>query len=142
MLILRLMIAMIPIHLGLGFTQVAVSYYAGDYADYGAAGLISHTPIGSFVNLDDMPEQTEEGMLSNVRDLFDTAVNAGVAINGLASFGYGFLQQIQPDDGLVYLVVMTLRTISALMWIASGFALVVAGGGVAGLAALGAAVGG
>ena len=124
MRLVKLLIAVITIHLGMGATQVAVSYHAGDVADYGAAGIISHTPIGTFIDLD-ATSQTggQQTNLSNIRQAFDVVNNTGDAINGLASFGYGFLQEIEPEDGMVYTVVMGLRVASVLFWIGLGLSL-------------------
>ena len=160
MRLIKLLIAVISIHLGLGFTQLAVSYYAGDIADHGAKGFISHTPIGTFIDLESTttPQTGEQGSLSNMRLAFDVMNNAGDAINGLVSFGYGVLEEIEPEDGFVYNVVMGFRLLSVLFWIGMGLtllyilfdsnlltsklglALVGIGSGIGGLSALGALV--
>ena len=126
MRLIKLLIAVLVIHLGLGFTQMAVSYFAGDVADYGAAGWVSHTPIGTFIDLESAPQSSEEGQgnPSNLKATLDFANNLGDAINGLASFGYGFLSDIEPDDGLVYMVVMGFRILSSLFWLSLAMALV------------------
>lgn len=122
MMLLKILIALIPIHIGFGITQMAFSYYAGDIADHGAAGWISHTPIGSFIDLEETP-QTQQASLSDIRGLFQVALQLGDAINGLASFGYGFMQEVQPDDGFVYMAVMAFRVISVLFWLGMGIAI-------------------
>ena len=126
MLLLKLLIFVIVIHLGMACTQVGVSYYGGDVADYGSAGIISHTPIGSFIDLEAPPggEVDEGGPLGLAKRLFDFAKNMGDMINGLATFGYGFLTDIEPDDGAVYSVVIGFRLISALVWIGSALAFI------------------
>ena len=126
MRLLKLLIALIAIHMGLGFTQLVVYYYAGDVANYGAGGWISHTPIGTFVNVESesVPQTEDQANPSNLKALLNFANNLGDAINGLASFGYGFLEDIQPSDGLVYTVVMILRIVSTLFWLALGLALI------------------
>ena len=122
MRLIKLLIALVVIHLGLGFTQMVVSYYAGDVANYGASGWVSHTPIGTFMDLEDAdpedanPEDAPQGLLG-------VANNLGDMVNGLASFNYGFLSNIQPSDGIVYAVVMAFRIMSALFWLALALAL-------------------
>ena len=160
MRIVKMLIALLVIHLGLGFTQMAVSYYAGDVAQYGAAGWISHTPIGAFVDVEGAPSSSDEGQgnPSNLKQILNFANNVGDMVNGLASFGYGFLTDIEPDDGAVYMVVVLFRMLSAGFWLALsmaliyflfdsnlltsglGLALVGLGLGLAGLSALGAVV--
>lgn len=155
MMMLRILIALIPIHVGMGFTQMAVSYYGGDIADHGAAGWVSHTPIGTFIDLDDT-QQTEEFGLANLRQMFEILNRLGDAINGLASFGYGFMDEIESDDGLVYQIVMAFRIISVCVWLGmavavlyflfdsnllttkTGMAILAFGAGLGSLSALGA----
>ena len=126
MRLVKLLTALIVMHLGFGFTQMAVSYFAGDVANYGAAGWVSHTPIGTFIELESAPQSSLDGQAdpSNVKAALDFANNLGDAINGLASFRYGFLSDIRPDDGMVYTVVMAFRIISAIFWVALAMALV------------------
>ena len=126
MRLVKLLTALVVIHLGLGFVQMAVSYYAGDVANYGAAGWVSHTPIGTFISLEGAPASSQEGQAnpSNMKAILDFANNLGDAINGLASFGYGFLEDIESDDGAVYMIVMAFRIASALFWAALAMALV------------------
>ena len=126
MRLVKILIAVLSIHAGLGFTQLGVSYFGGDIADYGSAGFVSHTPIGSFIDLEDPQAMQEEGQVnpSNLKAMFDFANSLGDTINGLASFGYGFLSDIKPEDGFVYTVVLLFRTISVLFWISLAMALI------------------
>lgn len=126
MLLVKMIIALVILHLGFGFTQMAVSYFSGDTADYGAVGIISHTPLGSFIDLDNPPGSDGAGQAnpSQFRRVLDFANNLGDIINGLASFGYGFLTDIDADDGAVYNVVMAFRIASALFTIALGMAVI------------------
>ena len=126
MVLIKLLIALVTIHLGFGFTQMVVSYFGGDVADYGAAGWVSHTPIGTFIDLEDAPQSAEDGVdnPNNLVAIFQFVNNLGDAINGLATFGYGFLQEIDPDDGLVYMVVMGFRIVSTMFWLALGMGMV------------------
>ena len=125
MRLVKLLTALVVIHMGLGFTQMSVSYFAGDVADYGNAGWVSHTPIGKFIDLDsDQQVQQNQANPSNLKRMLDFANNLGDSINGLASFGYGFLTDIQPSDGAVYMVVMGFRILSALIWIALGMSVI------------------
>ena len=123
MVLQRMLIALVAMHLGFGFTQLSLAYYAGDVADYGAAGFLSHTPIGAFVDLDEDNDQTSGANLSAIRQMFEIVNQTGDAINGLASFGYDFLDEIGPDVGLVYMVVLIFRIASWLFTIALGLAL-------------------
>ena len=125
MRIVKLLIAVVAIHMGLGFTQMSVSYFAGDIADYGNAGWISHTPIGTFIDLESLPA-SEGGQAnpSNLKATLDFANNLGDAVNGLATFGYGFLTNITSDAGAVFMVVMAFRVASAFFWLALGMALI------------------
>ena len=126
MRLVKLLIALLAIHMGFGFTQMAVSYFAGDVADYGAAGWISHTPIGTFIDLESAPQSSQDGQAnpSNLKATLDFANNLGDAINGLASFGYGFLSDIRPEDGFVYMVVILFRIVSALFWVGLAMSLI------------------
>ena len=116
--LVKVLVALVVIHLGMGFAQVAVNYFASDIADYGAAGWISHTPIGELVPLDNARElgdaAPKPGQLEQV---LSPAIRVGEMINGLASFGYGFLEAITPDDGFVYTLVMGFRVFSVLILI-------------------------
>ena len=47
--LLKLLILAVTFHAALGITQASVGYFAGDVADPGAEGFISHTPIGSLL---------------------------------------------------------------------------------------------
>ena len=125
MRLVKMTAMLIAIHLGFGFTQMVVSYFAGEVTDYGAAGWISHTPIGTFVNLEgSAPQQGgQETNPSNLKAIFDMVNNTGDMINGLASFNYGFLTSITADDGLVYMAVLGFRMISVLIWLALAMAL-------------------
>ena len=125
MRLLKLLMVVLVIHLGFGATQCVVSYHAGDVADYGAAGIVSHTPIGTFIDLEDPPGSTGEGENpSKFKALLDFANNLGDMIGGMATFGYGFLTDIGPDDGAVYTIVAAFRIISMLIWIGLGLALI------------------
>ena len=125
MRLLKLLVVVLVFHLGFGATQCAVSYHAGDVANYGSAGIVSHTPIGTFIDLESPPGSTGEGENpSRFKALLDFANNLGDMIGGLASFGYGFLTDIGPDAGAVYTVVLGFRLISVLIWIALGVALI------------------
>ena len=125
MRLVKLLTALVVIHMGLGFTQMSVSYFAGDVADYGSSGWISHTPLGTFMDLDSEQQiQSNQVSPSNLKGMLEFANNLGDSINGLASFGYGFLQDIQPSDGAVYMVVMAFRILSVLIWLALGMSLI------------------
>ena len=119
MRLVKLTIALVVIHLGFGFTQMVVTYYAGDKTIYGTAGWVSHTPIGTFIDLEDAPPDrtTIQQVLGFVNKLSD-------AIYGLASFNYDFMADIQPDDGFVYIVVLAFRIMSALFLAALGVAFI------------------
>ena len=123
-MLLKLLIALVTLHIAFGFVELAAAYYAGDIADHGAAGWVSRTPIGEFIDLDSTEQQTNpNSSLFDVRQparMFDVVLRAGGAINGLASFNYPSLALIQPDDGFVYNIVMLFRILSALIWIALG----------------------
>ncbi len=121
MLLMRLLIALIAIHVGLGFTALVYSYFAGDVADYGAAGIFSHTEIGRFVNLETDPEDRQSNW-ANPRAMYGIVNNFGDAINGLLTFNYTFLNEIQPDDGLAYNGVIILRVIGTLFSLGLGLA--------------------
>ena len=124
MRLIKLLILLVVMHAGMGFTQMAVSYYLGDIADHGAAGFISHTPIGTFISLDGDLDQDTQANPSNFKAVLDFANNLGDMINGLATFNYGFLGLIESDDGIVYTVVIALRLISALVWVGLGMSLI------------------
>ena len=125
MRLVKLLIILVTLHLGMGFTQMVVSYFAGDVENYGAAGWVSHTPIGTFIELDERPDERKQCEINfgNVRGVIECANDLGDMINGLASFGYGFLEDIAPDQGLVYMLVVGFRLVSVLIWIGTGFAL-------------------
>ena len=125
MRIVKLLTLLIVIHLAMGFTQMSVSYFAGDVADYGTAGFVSHTPIGTFINLDAGPNDARcEFSLANPRAMFECANDLGDMINGLASFSYGFLTDIQSDAGMVYMLVIGFRIVSVIVWLSLGMALI------------------
>ena len=125
MLLLKILIVVIVIHLGMACTQVSVSYNAGDVANYGAAGIVSHTPIGKFIDLEDPPASMDDQATPNqLKRILDFANNLGDIINGLTTFGYGFLEDIEADDGAVYNVVMAFRVVSALLWIGAALAFI------------------
>ena len=125
MRLLKLLVIVIVIHLGFGCTQVGVSYFAGDVADYGTAGIVSHTPIGTFIDLDNPPASRDDQASPNaLKKMLDFANNLGDMINGLATFGYGFVNDIGPDDGAVYNVVVGFRLVSALIWIGAALAFI------------------
>ena len=115
MRLFKILTLVITIHLGFGFTQLVVSYFGGDVADYGAAGFVSHTPIGAFIDLSGTPQQLEEDAASNPKGLFDFLNRTGDTINALATFDYGFLNVIPPDAGFVYTVVWIFRLISRVL---------------------------
>ena len=125
MRLLKMIVLAMVIHLGFGCTQVAVSYYGGDVASYGAAGVISETPIGTFIDLEEPPaSMDDQASSSNLKQMFDFAINLGDIINGLATFGYGFLDEITAADGAVYNVVVAFQVISALIWIGVALAFI------------------
>ena len=159
-LLLKLLIALVMIHLALGFTQMAVTYYAAESSPDDVVGYnwVANTPIGDF--LPDTTPQTEENQSGLVRGAFEFLNRIGDSINGLATFGgYGFITDIEPDQGLIYVLVMILRLISVLVWLGLawgtayflfdsnlltskiGLSLLALGGGIGGLSALGAIVG-
>ena len=124
MRLIKLLIALLAMHMGFGFTQMVVSYFAGDVADYGAAGWVSHTPIGTFIDLDRGPMQDQAADPAAPKKILDFVNNLGDGINGLLSFDYGFLSDIQPDDGFVYMIVVAFRIISTLFSIGLAVALI------------------
>ena len=125
MRLLKLLILVMVVHLGFGCTQVAYSYHVGDVANYGAAGIISHTPIGTFIDLDDPPASMDDQANPNqLKKMLDFGNNLGDMINGLATFGYGFMDDIDSSSGAVYNIVMGFRLISALIWIGAALAFI------------------
>ena len=124
MTLIKLLVVLISLHLGMGFTQISVSYFAGDVADYGAAGVISHTPIGSFIDLDDDARRGREaqGNPSSFESILGFVNNLGDMVNGMASFGYGALTQFSPDDGLVYTIIIILRIIGTMFTVSVALA--------------------
>ena len=123
MRLLKLLIFVGVVHLGMACTQVVVSYHGGDVANHGVNGIISHTPIGTFIDLEDPPasmdDQVSPGALGR---LVDFATGLGDMINGLATFSYAFLTDMDPDDGAVYNIVVGFRVLSALIWIGGALA--------------------
>ena len=123
MRLIKLLVVLIIIHMALGFTQVAVSYYAGDIADHGTAGWFSHTPLGTFIDLEQTPQTGgDQASPSRIRETWDFVLDLGATINSLASFGYGFWDLIQPDS-LVYQVVVIMRIMSYLFTVGLGLSL-------------------
>ena len=122
MMMLKILIGLVVIHLALGFTQMSLSYFAGDVAEYGAAGWVSHTPIGTFIDLEETPQDAAVNFTALDR-IFDTVNKLGDSINGLLTLGYDFLTMIDSSDGLVYMLVIGIRAVSTLVW----FALAMAG---------------
>ena len=121
--LVKMAFALIAIHLGLGFTQLVVSYFGGDVAHYGARGFVAHTPIGAHIDLSDAEREDVELNLSNIRKTWDYMTALGGVINGLASFNYGFLSNIQPEDGLPYQAVMLFRLAGVCFLLALGILL-------------------
>ena len=119
----RLLIGLVVAHLICGMIQVAVSYYAGDVADHGAAGIVSHTPIGSFVELDEDQRADGGGGLSDIRGMFQAMIKVGDSINGLASFDYGWIEILAESDGMVGNLATAFRIGTALAIIAMALAL-------------------
>ena len=120
MRLLKLLIALIVIHIGLGFTQMAVTYYSSQREP--STDIVSHTPIGKVLGT----ERREDcgGLnLGNLMAILSCINNVGDMINGLASFEYGFLSAITADDGMAYNVVMAFRIISVLFWLGLGLGL-------------------
>ena len=118
MRIVKMVFILIAIHMGFGFTQFVVSYYQGDVVDYGEAGWVSHTPIGQYIDTD--PNARNEAIGLNLSDIpgnWAYINRLGDMINGLASFNYQFLTQVQPEDGFVYQFVMAFRLVSVGFWI-------------------------
>lgn len=117
MTLVKLLIALIVVHMALGISQMTLSYWAGDVADYGAAGVISHTPLGSLLRVEadrqSGPPSTLESFRNLLVDFFST-------ITGLLNFRYGILHAIEPGDGMVYNVVMALRLAGVLAWFGLG----------------------
>ena len=130
MLLLKLLIALIVLHLAMGFVQLSISYYAGDIADHGARGFVSHTPIGALVggsvtDSEDMEErQTGGGLnLTDPRSAFEIVNRLSNTIGGLTILQYGFLEEIKPDDGFVYNIVVAFHLLGLLFWLALGVSL-------------------
>ena len=123
MRLVKILTVLIIIHMAFGFTQVVVSYYTGDVADHGTAGWFSHTPLGTFIDLDQTPQAgSDQASPSRIRETWDFVLDLGATINSLASFGYGFWDLIQPDS-LVYQVVVVMRIASYLFTVGLGLAL-------------------
>ena len=123
MRLVKLLIALVFIHAGLGFTQMVASYYGGGVADYGESGVLSHTPLVPLLNLDDGGPRCEVA-LSNPRGLLECINNLGDTLNGLASINYAFLSNITADDGFVFNVVVLLRLAAVLFSVGIALALV------------------
>ena len=113
------------IHLGMACSQVAFSYYGGDVANYGANGIISHTPIGTFIDLEDPPASMDDQASPNqLKKMLDFANNLGDMINGLASFNYGFVEELRDPESAWHNLVIGLQGLSAILWIASALAFI------------------
>ena len=123
--LLKMFVALMTIHVGLAATTVVMDYHVNDDPSYGDSSILSFTPLRSFVSLEHPPgDELREGSTLEVKDVFDFVNHVGDAINGLASFNYGPLNMIGPDDGAVYHVVIAFRVIGALFTIALGLALI------------------
>ena len=87
--------------------------------------MISETPIGTFIDLEEPPASMEDQVSpSNLKRMLDFALGLGDIINGLATFGYGFMEEINETDGAVYNIVIAFQVISALIWIGAALAFI------------------
>ena len=118
--LVKILVALVVLHLAMGFTQMSVTYFTAERPDYGEKGILSHTPIASIMPLDDADRVP--GGIELTPGAFDRligTVNAvGDMTNGLATFNYAFLTDIGSDAGLPYMLVMAFRIFSALIWVA------------------------
>ena len=73
MFLLKLLIALITAHLGMGAVQTAAYYWGSDTAYYGDSGLLSHTPIGSLT--EDYSDRDRPG-LENPTGILRTLISA------------------------------------------------------------------
>ena len=120
MILLKFLIALIAVHIGLGFAQLSTDYFIADVPN-AAGGSVSHTPVGNLINLQTDPEQRQSNW-KDPRTIWNVLDEAGDAINGLVSFDYPMLDLIvqQGDSGLAYNVIVILRLIGTLFSVALG----------------------
>ena len=105
--LVKLLVALIVIHLGLGASQMMMTYWTADVADRGDQGIISYTPLGPLLTSYD---GEDVGFApSAIGNGITFLNNLGDTINGLASFNYDVLSRIEADAGVVYNVVIAFR---------------------------------
>ena len=121
MRLIKLLIAVVAIHLGLGFAQVGANYFGGDVADYGDMSIVSYTPLERFLDLNNESEQVS---LSVFSQMLDWADRIGDTINGLVTFNYGIITSIGTDDGAVYGWAILVRVGTAILSLSLGIALI------------------
>ena len=114
--LVKLLIVLAAIHVGMGFTQVSVTYFAGDNVEY---NFIAETPLGSWMR-DDFPPANENRagivqMGSFFIDMMDT-------IGGMFTYDYGFMDDIAEAEGFVSNVATAFRLTMGFLWFGVGAA--------------------
>ena len=124
MTLVKLLTLLIVIHVALAFAQVATSYYgAGMIEMVGEQGIITHTPIGKlFPKAVTGTPQTGGFSVTDIPSQFQVVYRLGDMIVALTNFKYGVLDELTPDDGLVFEVVVVVRLVGVLIWFAAGLA--------------------
>ena len=124
MRLIKLLILLLAVHMGCGFTQMAAAYYGGDTAV--SSNLLEHTPIGSFIDVDnlDAMQRGAEADPSQIRQMVGFINQVGDMSFGLVSFEYGFLTDMQPSDGVVYNIVVLFRLASVILWLSLGMTII------------------
>lgn len=110
--IVKILIALVAIHLGLGFSQMMMTYWLSDVVHHGSQGVISYTPLGPLLNsFDSVDVGFAPSAIGNGISFIN---NLGDTVNGLASFDYDMLSRITAQDGFVYNVVVGFKLMGVL----------------------------
>lgn len=126
MTLIKLLTAIMVLHMGFGVTQFSVTLFTAEEVQYGDGGFISHTPLESLVPMDDAARalsETQPPRQGGFWNFLNPIVNIGDTINGLATFRYDMLTQVGPDEGFVYTVVLLFRIIPSIIQLALAVAM-------------------
>lgn len=126
MTLIKLLLALVVLHLGFGITQFSVTLFTAEEVQYGERGFISHTPLEALVPMDDAARalsETQPPRQGGFWYFLNPIITIGDTINGLATFRYDMLTQVDPDEGFVYTVVLLFRIIPSIIQLALAVAM-------------------
>lgn len=118
MTLARLLTILLTLHTAFAIAQVHVFYFGGGQVD-GGRDFIANTPFREFTNVETYSDE-EPPSISALGNIFGTLTSIVGTIDSLISFNYDVLNDLAPDDGVLYNIVWIVKLIGVVLWFRMG----------------------